>query len=128
MTIKNIYDAALRLLGEKPDETRDSELSARAEYLAAAFCCDIAAIDRDYRASHKYEPQKPFNELFLELNTDFPLSSRFSKACSHYIAAMLVVDEDEALSDKLFEKYCDSLASAVSEIPCKREKIRNIYG
>ena len=37
MTVKDIYDSALRLLGEPADNGSDSDYADRAPYIAAAF-------------------------------------------------------------------------------------------
>ena len=127
MKIKSIYDAVLRLLGHSADDTSDEDYAERAPYIAATFCCETAALDRDYRESHKLEPQKLFSEVYLSLSDDFPLCSRFTSAAAYYIAAMLVLEENEKLSDVFFDKYCESLSAAVSEIPGKNHKIKDVY-
>ena len=127
MTVKKIYDSALAFLGETPDDLGDGELAERASYIIAGFCADNAELDRDFRETHTLPAQDSFSEVYLELEEDFPLSSRFSRAAALYTASMLVIDENESLSDSLFEKYCDALSRAVSEIPFAKGKIHDIY-
>lgn len=127
MKVKSIYDAALRLLGHSADDGSDADYAERTPYIAATFCCEAAAVDRDFRESHKLEPQEPFSEIYLSLDDDFPLCSRFTSAAAYYIAAMLVLEENEQLSDSFFEKYCDSLSAAVNETSGKNHKIKDVY-
>lgn len=127
MKIKSIYDAALRLLGHTADDGSDADYAERTPYIAATFCCEAAAIDRDYRESHKIGEQKNFSQIYLGLEDDFPLCSRFTSAAAYYIAAMLVLEENELLSDSFFEKYCDSLSAAVSETTGTCGKIKDVY-
>lgn len=127
MKIKSIFESALSLIGESIDGENAEDYTERAQYLAASFCCDVAEVDREYRETHGLPEQKQYDEVMLTLDSDFPLANRFAKACAHYIAAMLIVDENEFLSDKLFDKYCDSLATAVLEIPGQRKKISELY-
>ena len=100
-----IYDAALALLGEAPETERSL----------------------DYRESHRLAPQGDFSDVYVSLDDDFPLCKRLVGAASHYLASMLVMDEDESLSEKLFEKYCDTLSRAVSEIPYVKGKTKAAY-
>ena len=44
-----------------------------------------------------------------------------------YLAAMLVIDYDEELSDKLYDRYCDSVSVISSAIPFEIESIINRY-
>ncbi len=127
VTVRNIYDQALALLGESTDPDGEHEFAERAGYLVATVCANIAAIDRDYRESRRLGPQPEFSEIYLELDDDFPLSRRFSAPSACFVAAMLILDENESLSDSIYEKYCDALAQAVNEIPYKKEKIKSSY-
>ena len=127
MTVRDIYSSALGLIGENAESESDSDYSERSTYIVAIFCDKIANIDRDYRESHGLDKQQSFNEVRLELDSEFPLCPRFSDSATHYLAAMLVLYEDEALHDRLFSIHCDLLAGAISEIPCYKEKIKNVY-
>ncbi len=127
MTVKDIYDSALRLLGEPADNGSDSDYADRAPYIVAAFCCDAAQADRDFRETHALSAQPSFSEVFLDLSAEFPLSPRFASAAAYYLAAMLIFEEDESRSDSLFAKYCDSLSAAITEIPARLGKIKNMY-
>ena len=66
--------------------------------------------------------------VFLPLEDDFPCADRFASAAALYLAAMLIIDENIELSDKLFDRYCDIMATIHSEIPAKIEKIAQKYG
>ncbi len=127
MTVRDIYDSALSLIGENAELGSDADYSERAPYIVAIFCDKVANIDRSYRETHGLEEQKYFNAVRLGLDTDFPLCPRFTDSAVHYLAAMLVLYENEVLHDKLFSIQCDLLAKAISEIPCYKEKIVNVY-
>ena len=66
--------------------------------------------------------------VHIPLEADFPLSDRFVNAATAYLAAMLIIDENGELSDKIYDKYCDMMARIQSEIPAKIEKIAQKYG
>ena len=127
MTAKSIYEGALAFLGETRENEAELDYRERAPYLIATFWCTAAAFDRDYRESRRLEAQKDFSELYVSLDDEFPLCKRFSTAATYYLAAMLIADSDEAFSERLFEKYCDALSAAVSEIPYVKGKTKNVY-
>ena len=109
MTCKKIYDAALRLLNEREQNAADYE--DRAGYILATFCTQASPIDNRYRAEQGDGPKAPFSKLYLELDNTFPLSDILLPAAQFYLAAMLVIDENEELSDRYFAKYTDAMSS-----------------
>ncbi len=127
VTVKDIYDQALAILGEAPDPDGAHEFAERASYLTASFCANTADIDRDFRDSHGLGTQPEFSEIYLELDSTFPFCERFATPAAYFVAAMLILDENESLSDSIYEKYCDALARTISEIPYKKERIANVY-
>ncbi len=127
VTVRDIYRQALAILGEAPDPDGEHEFAERASYLAAIFCSNTAEIDRDLRESHGYAPQPAFSEIYLELEDDFPLCRCFLSSAAYFVASMLILDENESLSDRLYEKHFDALSHAVSEIPYKKGKTANSY-
>jgi len=124
---REIYESALRLIGEPSSTDVSADYEERAPYIMAIFCCEAKALDALYREGHSYEAQTDFNEICLGLDENFPLSARFYPIAVHYMAAMLVIDEDTELSDKFFEKYCTSMMSVRTEIPMIREQIVQQY-
>lgn len=99
------------------------DYSARGPYLLATFCTEAKELDTAYRKSKGLPDAPDFDEVELDPISRFPLSDRFVTAASAYIAAMLTIDENEALSDKLFDIYCDNMARIQSEIPAQIERI-----
>ena len=128
MKNRDIYTSALRLIGEYPDAEVNSDYEERASYLLAAFCTEAAQVDKAYREANELEMPTESDCVYLPLESDFPCADRFANAASMYLAAMLVIDENIELSDKLFERYCDIMATIHSEIPAKIEKIAQKYG
>lgn len=127
MTVQEIYEAALGLLGEPIGEGTDGDYSERAPYIISAFCCDTARVDRDYRETRGLGEQPSFSEVYIDLGEEFPFCPRFATAAAYYLAAMLILEEDESRADILFDRYCDSLASIEGETPASLGKIRNVY-
>lgn len=127
MTLQSVYDTALRLLGEVVGSVSESELAERAPYIGAALCTEASALDRAYRQAFGLEEAKSFPALFLSLDSDFPLSDRFAPAASYYMAAMLILDEDAELYEKLFDRWCQDLAAISAEIPFVKGSTADVY-
>ena len=123
----DIYLSALALLAE-PDAAACEDFASQATYHMAAFCCENAALDRLYRKHNGLAEAASFNSVSIALTEAFPLSERFVPAAAAYIAAMLVMDENEQLSDKLYGRYCDMMATLCTSIPGASEAITDVYG
>jgi hypothetical protein len=129
MTNRDIYSTALGLLAQNIDGEENGDLEDRAPYILASFCSEVFEIDRlarrllDLSSGSATE----FSRTFLPLDGEFPLLERFASAAAKYLAAMLIIDEDSELSDKLYDMYCDSMATLQSQLPSVIEKIVNKY-
>ncbi len=120
-----IYEAALAMIGERC-AANNADYAERAPYLLAAFCGEAGGLDRLYRRAKGCGEQPGFGAVMIELASPFPLSGRFMRPASLYLAAMLVLDEDEELSDRLYGKYCDAMSAICSEVGAT-EKIIDVY-
>ena len=127
MTNRDIYLRALSLLGENCDHEGNEDYEERAPYLIAAFCTEAKDIDASYRESMQMSPAKETDCVHIPLDSAFPLADRFVNAATNYLAAMLIIDENTELSDKIYDIYCDLMATIQSEIPAKIEKIAQKY-
>ena len=127
MTNRDIYLRALSIIGESCDVGENEDYEERAPYLLAAFCTEAKEIDAAYRESMKISPAKEIDCVHLPLEASFPLASRFVTAAANYLAAMLIIDENAELSDKIYDIYCDLMATIQSGIPARIEKIAQKY-
>lgn len=127
MTNKDIYLAALSILAQNAPDGENADYEERAPYLIATFCSDALETDTLMRKALGISSAKSFNEIFLPLEDSFPLLDRFASAAAKYLAAMLVIDEDSELSEKLFEMCCDGMALIRKELPYALESIVDKY-
>ena len=109
-----IYNAALALISQRIGSSDVADYEERAPYLIASFCNTAKSIDVDIRRAKNLTLQSKFSSVCLSLEDEFPLCEYLTSAASLYVAAMLVIDEDEALSDSLYDKYCDSISSMIA--------------
>ena len=128
MTNRDIYFSALHLIGESANTEENVDYEEKAPYLIAAFCSESAETDAAYREYKNLSSAPSADQVSIPLESNFPRADRFANAASLYLAAMLIIDENMELSDKLFDRYCDSMATIQSEIPSKIEKIADRYG
>ena len=117
MSVSNreIYNNALVHIGEAASSIGVSDYEERAPYLIAAFCSTVKSIDKQIRKSEGLGSQGDFSPVSLPLDSDFPLCDRLSAPAALYVASILVIDEDPELSDSLYDKYCDNIASIAAQ-------------
>lgn len=128
---RDVYSAALALLSEPQGDdsaARRTDYDERAPYLLAAMCDEARAIDAAYRSASGEDAQPEFSPVCLEMYSSFPLTSRFAAPASAYLAAMLVLDENESLSDTLYSRYCDLMSELCAACPATSHPIVDVYG
>ena len=116
ITNREIYNNALVHIGESAYSTNTGDYESRAPYLIAAFCSTAKSIDKQIRKKEGLATQSNFSPVCLSLSDYFPLCDRLASAAALYVASILVIDEDSELSDSLYDKYCDNIASVAAEI------------
>ena len=110
-TNQSIYQSSLGHIGITADSTQYADYEDRAPYLLANFCSAAKGADKRIRKLEGLSPAPSFSPVFIALDKDFPLCDALIPSAVLYLAAMLVVEEDRELSDSLYDKYCDSIAS-----------------
>ena len=116
MINREIYTLALHLLAQHQISEDTADFEERAPYLLAACCIEAQALDTALRKSLGQSVSYGFTGVCLDLEAPFPLHQSFASLAGFYLAAMLIVDEDGELSDKLYAHYCDGLASVQSRL------------
>ena len=92
MTVKDIYDSALRFIGESTVDGDNDDYEERAPYIVAAFCAEVEATDRAIRKLHGKNEENSFSQVYLAFDNEFPLLEIFYTPAALYLAAMLVID------------------------------------
>lgn len=128
MTLREITDAAIQLICENPLDVATNDYKERASYILPTFCGHCSELDDRYRLAHAIKAKTPLSASYMELETAFPLADVFIAPATYYLAAMLVVDENEELSDRFFALYTDALASVESTLPTTTETVIDRYG
>ncbi len=128
MTYQELFTSSLALLAEDSQDTDGiADYAERAPYLLATFLTTCSALDNQYRLSHGREELPPFEGVCVAMDADFLLSAVLAPAAVYYLSSMLVLEENEALSDKLFATYSDLLSQIADALPGRLERIVNKY-
>lgn len=127
MTCRELFRSAVRMVCERENSADIFDYAERAEYLLATFCNQFSVLDATIK-SLLGETVNPYTtKIQLTLDTAFPLSSRFATPAIYYLSAMLVIDENEELSERFFALYSDAISSLQSTVICKKETISDNY-
>ena len=127
MKNREIYKGALRLLAEPDEEARLEDYAIRAPYILGGFFYENSRLDDEYRRVLGLEARNYVHAVYANLDADFPFAERFASAAEYYLSSMLVIEEDNDLSDKFFDMYSVAMTKIVSEIPATSEKIAQMY-
>lgn len=127
MTVHEILSSAAALICEDLSNDTAQDYSERTPFIIATFCSQCKGIDSRYRKANGLAPISTYTKATMPLEYVFPLIPELVPAATYYLAAMLVLDENEALSDKLFDLYTDAVATIAASIPFTSEKITNKY-
>lgn len=115
MTNRNILNSAVSLISEATDANTPEDYAERAPYILATFCNQCKRLHQKYNLALQLNYTSYSEHAFLDLSDSFPLLPALVPAATYYLAAMLVIDENETLSDKLFDLYASEVASLSAE-------------
>ena len=110
----DILDAACSLLCETVGTSADYE--SRAPYVLGTFLRTCKQVDRDWRTAYGLDPA-PTHQNYPSMDEEFPLVDELIPAATYYLAAMLVMDENSDLYEKLFDLFTDAVATVAASIP-----------
>ena len=128
MTFREIFNAAVGMVCESVENGDCADYEERAPYLLAAACNECAASDRSYRMAHGADGGSYSETVCVGLDDAFPLADALATGVTYYLAAMLVLDENEEMSDRFFSLFCDTLSRIRASLPAKPEAIGDRYG
>ena len=127
MLLRDIYQSALRFLAESTAEGDNADYEERAPYILATLCRELQSADSTLRKFLGKAAAHISDSVYLPLDSEFPLLPRFSGIAALYLAAMLILDDNSALSDSLYDKYCDAVSSVYASIESVAESVKDVY-
>ena len=129
MIYRDLITGAISAVGEDISSSLGFEdYQTRAPYLLAAFVTQYAKLDGDYRKANGLENKTIATDIAeIDIEDDFPLCDVFAPAALNYLASGLVLDENEEMSDKLFDRYINMMMEIRNSLPAKTETIIDRY-
>ena len=130
MTYYDILDSAVVAVCENVTNTRSTEdYVVRGQFLLANFVTQYAKLDAIFREANQMPPKEiKLDTIQIDPENDFPMCDVFFPIAVHYVAAGLVIDENEEMSDKFFDRYINGILQIRNELPAKQGAIIDRYG
>jgi hypothetical protein len=133
-TVKITETSGVELFPERSEAAKKAYMDSimedyteRAPYIFAALVSEASRLDQLYRKAYGLPDQPPYDVMEISLDSEFPLCDRFVSAAVNYTAAMLILDDDASLYEKLFHRWCDAICIIGTEIPAQLHGIVNKY-
>lgn len=126
MQCQEILESAIRMLAESDSNGNTSDYTERAPYLLSVFCSKLLSLDNRYRKANGTDPVQQSIPGRIELDDLFPLSDAFVPAAIDYLASLLILEENEEISERLYEDYEDCITGIRAEL-FALGRIRNRY-
>lgn len=114
---ENVSESVKRAEESEVMDKIQLDVEEKFPFALATLCCNLAAMDREYRAMKGYRAQPSFSEYFIDVEEDFPLCDRFVFPAIMYVSSMVLMDIDEDRSDDLYDKYATCVSQIASEFP-----------
>ena len=129
MIYRDLITGAIAAVGEDILDTEGlADYQTRAPYLLATFITQHAKLDSDYRKANCMESKVIATDVAeIDAEDDFPLCDVFAPLALNYLASGLVLDENEEMSDKLFDRYINMIMEIRNSLPAKAEAIIDRY-
>ena len=127
MTVREIYNGALKLMSESAGNEENEDYEERAPYIMATFCSQLRGTDSAIRRLNGDNEADSFSPVYIELDSEFPLLDVFASSSMLYLAAMLVIDYDADLYDRFFSRYCDAVSKICDTTSGVCEKTTDKY-
>ena len=130
MTYYDILDSAVAAVCEDVTSSHAIEdYIIRGQFLLASFVTQYANLDGHFREANKLEPQVIKTDIVsIDPEDEFPMCDVFIPSATYYVAAGMVLDENEEMSDKFFDRYVNGILQIRNELPAQQSAIIDKYG
>ncbi len=133
-TVQDVFDIAIRVMGENNDSTGETKTSDTKEYMVRTPSILNSILDQVYPASDTYPKDTPngkrpiarkVHAMTDELDMD-------EKICTNVLpyglAGLLLTEDSPELSDFYWNTYLENLAICMSTLPAVESGIVDVYG
>ena len=129
MTYYDILDSAIAAVCEDVTASHATEdYVTRGQFILASFVVQYASLDALWRETHGMEEVTvDTNIATVSPRDEFPLCDIFAPIAINYLASGLVIDENEEMSDKFFDRYVTGILEIRKSMPAKQAPIVDRY-
>ena len=129
MTYYDILDSAIAAVCEDVTASHATEdYVTRGQFILASFVVQYASLDALWRETHGIEEVTvDTNIATVSPRDEFPLCDIFAPIAINYLASGLVIDENEEMSDKFFDRYVTGILEIRKSMPAKQAPIVDRY-
>lgn len=130
MTYRDLISSAIAAVSEDTTSSFGVEdYNLRAPFLLATFITQYAKLNKDYcTANGLEETVVSTNVATIDPDDNFPFGDIFAPAAINYLASAFVIDENEEMSDKFFDRYINMMLEIRKNIPAKAAAVIDRYG
>lgn len=129
MTYYDILDSAIAAVCEDVTASHATEdYVTRGQFILASFVVQYASLDALWRETHGMEEVTVDTDIAtVSPRDEFPLCDIFAPIAINYLASGLVIDENEEMSDKFFDRYVTGILEIRKSMPAKQAPIVDRY-
>lgn len=130
MTYYDVLNGALAATCENTLISRATEdYIFRGQFLLANFVTQYARLDMQYRQANNLEIREIQTDMVsVDTEDEFPLSDVFIPVAIYFAASGFVLDENEEMSDKFFDRYVNGILEIRQGLPAVQSAIVDKYG
>lgn len=130
MTYYDVLTGALAATCENTLISRATEdYIFRGQFLLANFVTQYARLDKQYRQANNLEIREIQTDMVsVDTEDEFPLSDVFIPVAIYFAASGFVLDENEEMSDKFFDRYVNGILEIRQGLPAVQSAIVDKYG
>ena len=130
MTYYDVLNGALAATCENTLISRATEdYIFRGQFLLANFVTQYARLDKQYRQANNLEIREIQTDMVsVDTEDEFPLSDVFIPVAICFAASGFVLDENEEMSDKFFDRYVNGILEIRQGLPAVQSAIVDKYG
>ena len=129
MTYYDVLNGALAATCENTLISRATEdYIFRGQFLLANFVTQYARLDKQYRQANNLEIREIQTDMVsVDTEDEFPLSDVFIPVAIYFAASGFVLDENEEMSDKFFDRYVNGILEIRQGLPAVQSAIVDKY-
>ena len=129
MTYYDVLNGALAATCENTLISRATEdYIFRGQFLLANFVTQYARLDNQYRQANNLEIREIQTDMVsVDTEDEFPLSDVFIPVAIYFAASGFVLDENEEMSDKFFDRYVNGILEIRQGLPAVQSAIVDKY-